>query len=359
MALSLNPLAARQVDTNATNATINGGKYLQTPQQPSEIGALNLSAQGSGISGVLDGLVNGVAQRASGSGSGSGSGAGAAAAKANAERAATLQYIADQESLANQGLGRLTNQRDIGLSNITNSANQAYNQLASSKATAERDYGLSQTQAREDNMAARNAVDSTVRNNSRGLQSLLGARGAGSSSAAKYLAPFLVAQQGAEKAGANQQTFSRNQQSLDKNWQDALRSYEEQRSGVDLETQQRQNELNAGVEQNRVGLLQQLANLQLERARANGQDYGSVRGAVQGYNANIQNALNSIDQLSRLYANPVSKVTDVTYAAPDLAQYDTSRITGVGGDLAPGIADTVGQYYNLIGRDEERQGALI
>lgn len=275
------------------------------------------------------------------------------------ERSATEAYLADQEAMARQAQGRLGQQRQIGQQNIEGSYTTALNDLIESAAKAQRDYELTSGRNREDNVSARAATDQSVNAMSSGLQRLLGSRGAGNSSAAQILAPFAVAKQGASRLGEIQGTYGRNMQNLDTSYGDVKSEEQKQREALAREKQLKAQELEAGLSQAEIGILQQLSGLGLERARLNDQNYNDIRSSAQGYNNQISSLLDRINSLGSQYQGAVKPLAGVRFSAPELAQYNTSALSSgraqQAGVPSP-VADLVGQYFpTLLGEDRKRE----
>jgi len=284
----------------------------------------------------------------------------AQAAAAARERAATEAYLADQEALARQAQGRLGQQRQIGQQNIEGSYTTALNDLMESAARAQRDYELTSSRNREDNVSARAATDQSVNAMSSGLQRLLGSRGAGNSSAAQILAPFAVAKQGASRLGEIQGTYGRNMQNLDTSYGDVKSEEQKQREALAEQKRLKAQELEAGLSQAEIGILEQLSGLGLERARLNNQNYNDIRSSAQGYNNQISSLLDRINSLGAQYTGAVKPLEGVRFTAPELAQYNTSALSSGARAQQAGVpspvADLVGQYFpTLLGEDRRRE----
>lgn len=100
---------------------------------------------------------------------------------------------------ANKGLGRLDNQLAIATSNVNNDYTTNLNRLLGAKARTERDYTQNKDDTTKDNMMARSDIDFQTGQRANSLQRLLGARGAGNSSAARTAAPYAAALEGTQQ----------------------------------------------------------------------------------------------------------------------------------------------------------------
>lgn len=268
-----------------------------------------------------------------------------------------LGLLDDQLKWAKQGISRLGNQKNIGLENILNSFNESRNQLGEQRGVAERDYNTTKEQTGQDYTDTRSSIRSQAGNQFTSLQRLLGSMGAGRSSAAQIMAPFAVGREAAMRFGDVEQDFGRNQQALDTSWGDTTRQFESLGEQLERERRRKENELNAGIKSNEATLQDQMSGLELQRQQLLGGGLDDVRAAIAPYQSRVQQLLGSIDNLGRQYSGSVKANGNVSFARPDLAQYDYSQFNAPtrGGERSP-IADYVSPLTNILGReDEERQ----
>jgi hypothetical protein len=211
-------------------------------------------------------------------------------------------------------LDQLTNNANTQSNNanqsVTDSYNQAYNKLLGSKAIADRNYQQNKDQTLQDNVLARGNIQAGVGQTANSLQRLLGAHGAGNSSAARFAAPYAAALTGAQQNNQVQNAYGRNQQALDTTYGDYNNSYNG--SLADLATQKQSN-----LDKNKTDLLTQLSSIAQQRAQvAPGATYGSVVSATQP----IQDQINAIGA-----QRPTIQAPTPAYQAPTLQSYDYSR----------------------------------
>jgi hypothetical protein len=269
----------------------------------------------------------------------------------------TLALYDYQINNANSALGRLTNQRDIGYSNIDNSYNESLNKLAVDRGTAERDYNLRVTDNTRDYADTRANLRANAGQQYSAVQRLLGSAGAGRSSAAQILAPFAVGREAASRFGQVQDQFGKNSRNLDTSWGDTTRQYDE--FGQDLQTQRdaKRRELDSGLSQNEASIRDQIAQLSLQRASAAGTPLQTALQTLQPQQSRINELLTQIDNLGRNYQGSVQAKGQVKFAAPELAQYNYSRFAApeVQQAVDP-TADYVNPFFSLIqNADKERK----
>lgn len=321
---TVNPLL--NTDASRGIAIVNANQPVKNAN-----GATSQSqAQSNNIASAIGG--GGSAGRASGGGGGS------------SYDPAVLAYFNDQETLARQSLDRLNSQRGIGLGNVANSYQSALNSLLGSNAQAERDAGLTKQRTIDDNVTARANVDQTVARQAQGLRRLLG----NSSSAAEYAAPLAVAQQGNKQQGAIQTSFGRNLQNIDIADEDRKRAFGSAQEDLVNQRRQSENALNSGLLQTEAQINEQLSNIALQRAQAQGKNYAQARGSITPFNDRVSALLSQIDQLG---ANPAITARDVNFTAPTLDQYSTTGIPIAQGQNPAQAA--AGQYAQLLGLNNE------
>jgi hypothetical protein len=286
-------------------------------------------------------------------GSGSGGSGGASDAAARADEQA---YWADQLGNVDSQLGRLGKQEQVGQKNIDSSYNSAYGRLVGDKNVTQRDYTTKKTQTTQDNITAKTGIDSSVRNRNTSLQRMLGARGAGNSSAAQILAPYAAAMEGNKQRTAVNTAFGRNIQGLDTAWGDYEQDWNTSAEDLKKQRDGQINQLRSGIASTRAGLLEQKANAEVQRRQAGGETYIQARAARTPYLSRINQLMSQIDSLG---INPTFTPKTAAYRAPDLASYTYERGGApiVGGGVNPNMQQNAGAYWTLLGNQEEERKA--
>lgn len=255
----------------------------------------------------------------------SGGSSGSSAAATNAAR----QALDAQE-------GRIGQQENVANQNTLSQYQSALNQLLEGKSRATRDYDYSKGQATQGNVDAKSKIDQNVGLQNQGLQRLLGARGAGNSSAARILAPYAAGLVGNQQRNDVQQAYGKNIYALGTNFGDFNTDWNRQNQGnEDWKTNQlRQNQQRAAD-----------SRLQIAQAR---QQLNPANAA--GYAARIADLGSQIDALGQIQASP--GVT-AAYKAPTLTQY------GYQAAAAPTAGNQIqqrtGAYYQLLGEDPNKE----
>jgi len=279
---------------------------------------------------------------------GTGGGGGGASA---GDLALFDQSISQYQNALNQ-LGR---QQGVGLENVQNAYQQQLNRLLQGRTTAEGKLNDQREQTTQDNVRARSGIDANVGRTMNSLQRLLGARGAGASSAAQIAAPTAAATMGTQQQGEVADAFAKNMGGLDQSWKDYEREWQYGRDDLGQQRNQQRQQVLQSTAQQRQQINQQLAQVQAQRAAAQGMTAQQALAAGQPY-LNAANALSpQITDFGRQFGQNISAKTP-TYNSPDFAQYDYRQFGGP--NVQPGAGANAGQYLNMIPgqrREEERR----
>lgn len=263
----------------------------------------------------------------------------------NATAAANASYIADQNALIDQSLGRATNQFNIGNANVMDAYNAAYSKLTGDKNIANRNYTTARTQSQQDNVEAKAGINENVRNQYTGIQRLLGSRGAGNSSAAQILAPYAAGKTGNIQRGQVQKAYGRNMGALDTNWADTEAQYTNSFGQLDAD---KQNNLRSN--ESTYNSLQ--AQLLGQRAAIDPNNRGA-------YQARVNDLLTQVDNLGRKVTfNPAA----VNVKPVDLQQYNYDKFNAPStGSNPSAVNQGAGPYWTLIGdkTEEEKKVGLV
>ena len=241
--------------------------------------------------------------------------------------------------------------RDVGLSNIKNSYDKTVGRAQNDQSLANK--GLN-TRA-SDNDAAKldafNKINNTAENRYRSAMQTLGVHGAGVSSAAQRVMPYMVSKQATADRGDQVNTYQRNARDIataqnksdldyKRLFEDLLGNYQKDEQGL------RQSYLNQ--ENDLYGQRAQVAS-QLDYARG-----GTGQQAYADLNGRLTNNQNSLDELVRRYATPAYNYQAIDSTAPTLSQFgtDTQAINGSQMATDPTATD-VNAYLPWILRDEK------
>lgn len=244
------------------------------------------------------------------------------AAQAAQDRNNALYGIDSGLSSANDALGRLDSQAQVGNGNIDNEYQAAYDQLLGSNQVAQRNYDTSRTGQVNDYVAKQADNATNARTWLDSARRTLGAQGAGDSSASRYALPYDAQQQLAQGNSQAQATNNKNLIALDTNWADTEDKFKNAQADVANQRDQGKRDLQSNIANQRATLLSTIAQLTGQKNIANGGDYKSAAAAAQGYTSQIPALLDRINALS---ATPHIAAQQVTTTAPTLDQYNYAR----------------------------------
>lgn len=219
-----------------------------------------------------------------------------------------------------QAVNRLPAQLQSGYGSIDSSYQNALNQLLLGKNQANSAYGTTKTQTGKDYVTAKNTIGANAGSTLAGLFRLLGARGAGGSSAYNLAAPQAVARAATGQRQDVGNTFGANNQALDTNWNNYLTGYGNQVSSAGNQKDQQRQSLEQNINTNKASLLQSLAQLQAQSSIAQG---GTGVAQAQPYLDQANNLLNSTSN----YATAPINYQTQAYTAPSLSSYTSSPST--------------------------------
>lgn len=221
-----------------------------------------------------------------------------------------------QINYVNSALGRLGQQQTSGFTGIDNSYNTALQQLLGSKNIAQRNYDTTKQTQATDYVGAKNSLGAQAGNALRGLYRLLGSRGISGSPLGS--AKQAVGNEYTQNRTGTDNTFGQNQRTLDTNWNDYLTGYNNQVTGAAGQRDEQKRTLGDNITNNRVGLLNQLASLQAQRAAGTG---GNAVAASQPY---LDQANTYLNQLANSAPAQINYQTQA-YQAPSLASYTAPK----------------------------------
>lgn len=277
---------------------------------------------------------------------GGGTGGGAPAAPKYNQQ--DLDLLDLQRGNYESALSRIANQRTIGEGNINSSYTAGDTALRNQRTTAEGNYNTQKARSGQDYVNSRSAIGSQAGNQLNSIRRILGANGAGWSSAYSKLAPYAAALQASQRFGDVQSTFDRNQSDMDNAWTATQNDFTTQKANLDADKQNKLNELYAGLGQRETEINNSLSDLALRREQLIGG--ANVMGAIQPYQSRIQQLLGEIDNYGKL---SIAQPKAISYANPDLADYNYSKFDQpeVGADRR---ASYVSPFARLLREREDK-----
>jgi hypothetical protein len=216
------------------------------------------------------------------------------------------------------GINRLPGQLQSGYGAIDASWQNALNQLLLSRNRGETSYNQATQDTKTGFVGAKNTIGSQAGEALNGLRRLLGARGAGGSSASRISAPGAVARSAGLQRAEVGGNFAKNMQGLDINWNNFLQDYSNEVSKAGTQREQGRRDLSNTIDTGHADFLRTLAQLQAQRAEAAG---GNTVAAAQPY---LDQANSILDRVSNYQTAPINYQTNA-YQAPSLASYDVAQ----------------------------------
>lgn len=263
------------------------------------------------------------------------------------QNAGAISLLNQSGNTVQNALNRLPGQLDIALGNIGTQYNQRNNELQSGFDQSQNQYNQSTTQNSQNLRSNKNTINDQASSGLRGLQRLLGARGAvGSDMGLAGQAVSDVAS--AQNAGAGQ-TYAQNQQGLDTNWGNYGNQFENERRKLGDWRSQQESSARAQSATTRQDLLSKLADIQGQIGAARG---GSYASSAQPYLDQANALSGQIDALGRL--NPTYTGSTPTYEAAPLSSYSTGNGATIASNAAGGGGLNTPWLNTLLGNDKKK-----
>lgn len=245
----------------------------------------------------------------------------------------------DLISRTNNSINDLASSLQNRLDSIAGEYNTLKNEQQSNYNQQKNSYDNSSRQNMNDLVVNRKNIIDNASAGLRGLLRVLGARGAGGSSAALYDAPNAV-KLVADRENANAgQTYAKNQVNLDTSWNNFLIGHENDKKKLEDWRTGQEKAAKQENEQNKINLLNQLSDAYINRAQ--------VGGALDGDYNNITDRINQANQTIRdlgKYTTPQYTGETAVYEAKPLSTYDTGKM-----NIDTGSNNNAGDGQTLLG----------
>lgn len=234
-------------------------------------------------------------------------------------------YYSSAVDQLNRLLQSSNTQRDQGLSNIGTSYNNSLSRTNEDQSNVLSKYATQRQDTAQGKLGAIGKVDAGARNTYQSLQRLLGLGGAGVSSAAQIAAPWAVSRQASQQRSGVFDTYGRNLRDLDTAETDAKSQFSRVLQDLLGQKQNKEEDFTRGILQQQQGIYGQLADVNAQRAAAQG---GNVAAARAPYEAQINERMSQLDNLFNQFRQPAYNVAPVNVRTPELANYtvDPTRI---------------------------------
>lgn len=282
-----------------------------------------------------------------GSSSGSYSSGGSSSGSSTNDPDAVAYYTDLINQLTTQ-LNGAKGEQGTGLANINNAYNEALNNTNTAQSNALSSLatqGSENGQARENNIGSINQNANQAYNS---LMALLGASGAGVSSAATTNVPYAVAQNASgQRAGANT-TYNTNKNSIDSATTTTKQQY--QTALDDLLNQKNSNTENfmSGLLGQEGQLEQQIAAAQINRGEQGGQSYTQAAQGAGDTTSAINDIQGQLNNIFAQYATPTYTVNPVSVTQPNLTTYSVDPTTVAAQTSSPNVDAAFAPYLQQL-----------
>lgn len=266
-----------------------------------------------------------------------------------------INYLNDQESLLRQQLDRAQNTQNRGYSEIAGQYDRTVNDANTSRSRALEDFGVKGQQIEQGKTKAIGQVDTNARTLADSVRRMLGMASGSGSSAYKIAAPNAIARQASQQRTGVLDNFGQNSMALDTAQKRATEDFGSLLENLKSDRLQRESEFQAGIDNERNNIEQNLAEVARQRVLAQGGGYDQVKAAIAPLQESISNRTAAIDGLFSKYATPFS-VKPVTVNTPELKDYTVDRAAiGQQGSTPQQYAP----YSNFLKKDEETNKGIF
>lgn len=220
------------------------------------------------------------------------------------------------QGMQSTGINNINNQYDLAV----NRANQNQGTVLSGLNTQE---AQNQT-GRENNIGT---INQNAQNAYNSLMRLLGASGAGVSSAAQFGAPQAVSKNASQQRAGADYTFNTNEASIGTARNQANTQY--QNALTDLLNQKNQNTETflTNLLNQEGNLEQQIGSAQVNRGLYGGEPYSVAAQGAGNTTAKVQDIQNQLNDIFNRYATPSYTVNPINVTSPNLASYSVDPTT--------------------------------
>lgn len=278
-------------------------------------------------------------------GSGSGSGSGAS------YNPQDLAYLDSQKSRLQGQYGKADTALSQGLKELLDSYNNARSDANFQRGRELENLGLK----REDTTRAKDKSLDRVNDNARTLRDSLlrriGMASGSDSSAYRFAAPTAVAREASGQRGDVMEDFGVNFRNLALTERRAEEDYDKLLEAIDTDKRGREGKLRSGIELQRQGIDESMAELEAQRQRLLGGGYNQVRSALAPIEDRIASRDKTINSLFDKYRT-VGKFNPVKVNMPNLRDYMFDKAAVQTNEQA-GTQDPYAPYRPQIQDEEE------
>ena len=279
---------------------------------------------------------------------GYGSGGGAA----QSYNPADMAYLDDQQSRLERQLGRTNTYLTQGLAELMDSYNKSRTSANQQRGRELENLGLQREDTTRKKDSTLDRVNTGARTLADSLRRKIGMASGSGSSAYQITAPGAVARDASEKRSGVMEDFGTNFRNLDLTERRANEDYNSLFESLEADKKNRERALRQGIEEQRMGVDQSLAELARQRALVQGGGYDQVKQAMSKYTDRMSARESAIDSLFNKYRT-VGKFQPVKVNMPQLRDYTVDK-TAVQANQQAGTQDPYAPYRPQL-MDEEEQ----
>ncbi len=321
------PFTSRPSARPAGNTTTQAAKKIQTPNNDSGSTGTDWSTY-------------------SAYGGGGGGGGGG-----STYNPADLAYLDSQEDRLKGQTRRADTSLAQGLASLLDSYNSTRSDTNRQRGRELENIGVK----REDTIRGKDKALDKVNTNARvladSLRRRLGMASGADSSAYKFAAPTAVAREASGERTDVLGDYGVNFRNLDTTEKRAKEDYDNLLRAIEEDKRSREQKLRQGIESQKIGIAESLAEVARQRALLQGGGYDQVKSAMAPYEKEISSRESAIDGLFNKYRN-VGKFNPVKVNMPNLRDYMVDK-AGIQANEEAGTEDPYTPYRPQLQDDEE------
>ena len=273
-------------------------------------------------------------------------------AQAPSYNPADLAYLDDQQARLERQLGRTNTYLSQGLAELMDSYNKSRTSANQQRGRELENLGLQREDTTRKKDSTLDRVNTGARTLADSLRRKIGMASGSGSSAYQIAAPGAVARQASEQRGDVMEDFGTNFRNLDLTERRANEDYNTLFESLEADKKSRERALRQGIEEQRLGVDQSLAELARQRALVKGGGYDQVKQAMSKYTDRMTDREKTIDSLFNKYRS-VGKFQPVKVNAPQLRDYTVDK-AAIQANQQAGTQDPYAPYRPQLMDDEEQ-----
>ena len=277
---------------------------------------------------------------------------GGGGSSASSYNPADLAYLDDQQSRLERQLGRTNTYLTQGLAELMDSYNKSRTSANQQRGRELENLGLQREDTTRKKDSTLDRVNTGARTLADSLRRKIGMASGSGSSAYQIAAPGAVARQASEQRGDVMEDFGTNFRNLDLTERRANEDYNTLFESLESDKKSRERALRQGIEEQRLGVDQSLAELARQRALVQGGGYDQVKQAMSKYTDRMTDREKTIDSLFNKYRS-VGKFQPVKVNMPQLQDYTFDK-AAVQANQQAGTQDPYAPYRPQMMDDEEQ-----